>query len=274
MAVAARTFTKYEGLGNDFIVVDGRFSGPVDPSVAVAWCDRRSGVGADGVLTLLVPRTASADVAMHVTNADGSVAEMCGNGLRCVVRHMLDGSPEGTRVAVETGVGILEGWADGGDISVTMGAARLLEREVPFETPSTTGVAVAVSMGNPHLVLPLSGPDADLMALAGEVGPRLERHPRFPQRVNVGFVRRTSNAVLELVVFERGSGITRACGTGAAAAVVACRLREEVALDRPTCVRLPGGALRVRVTGRPRGVDLGEIEVRGPARRVFEGRFD
>ena len=271
--VATRSFTKYEGLGNDFIVVDGRSSGPVDPSWAVAWCDRRSGVGADGVLTLLPPRTASADVTMHVTNADGSVAEMCGNGLRCVVRHMLNGRPENARIGVDTGTGFLEGWADGGDIGVTMGRARLLAREISFETSALTGMAVAISMGNPHLVLPLLKPGTDLGAVAHEAGPALERHPHFPDRVNVGFVSRTGHGALDLVVFERGSGITRACGTGAAAAVVACRLRGEVILDGPVRVRLPGGVLRVRVAGSPQGDDLGGVEISGPARKVFDGRF-
>ena len=271
--VVGRSFTKYEGLGNDFMVVDGRTSGPVEPAVAMAWCDRRGGVGADGVLTLLVPRFGTAHVTMHVTNADGSIAEMCGNGLRCVVRHMLDQCGVRGRVRVDTGAGLLEGWADGADIGVTMGRARLLCAEVPFKTPLIAGVAVGVSMGNPHLVLPLGGADTDLEAMAREAGPLLEQHQHFPDRVNVGFVRRTRSDALDLVVFERGAGITRACGTGAAAAVAACRFRGELDLDKPVRVQLPGGALRVRVTEGSGEADMGAVEVSGPARKVFEGRL-
>jgi len=272
------TFTKLHGLGNDFLVVDRRTDGsPVPPEVATRLCDRRRGVGGDGVLSVLA--SARAPLAMHVTNADGSVAEMCGNGLRCVVRWAVDRGllpPEGG--AVETGRGVLdcrvtpEGW-----VRVAMGAPRLQPAEVPvaaegesvIDRPWTLGGEhfrlTAVSMGNPHAVV-FDTTAAPLRDRARQLGPQLEYDARFPQRVNAGFARERPDGALDLVVWERGAGLTEACGTGACAAVVAAVLTGRRPEGAPVEVHLPGGALRVEVAA-----GLREVYMTGPAERVFEG---
>jgi diaminopimelate epimerase len=250
-------FAKYQGLGNDFIIVDGRSSGAPTAALARRLCDRRRGIGADGVLTLLPSRTKDAEVRMHIYNADGSVAEMCGNGLRCVVRHL------GKNGAIETGAGVLRGTIEGEAVRVELGEARIIDDAIDVELEGRTLTAIGVSMGNPHLVLPPFPASTDLMALAREHGPRLERHPRFPQRVNVELVKPLADGSLELVVFERGAGITEACGTGAGATAFASLLRKTIAAP-PVTVRLPGGALDVFVRDR-------RIEIRGPAEHSFDG---
>ena len=154
---------------------------------------------------------------MHVFNADGSVAEMCGNGLRCVVRHYLAGR-SADHVVVDTDGGLLDGWGrDDGTVRVSMGEAALIEPRVDATAPDVVFHGTAVSLGNPHLVLDRFSPDTDLMMKAAQYGPLFERHPMFPERVNVGFVA-VDREQLRLVVFERGAGITQACGTGASAA--------------------------------------------------------
>ncbi len=255
-------FAKYQGLGNDFVILDGRTSGLPTPALARRLCDRRRGIGADGVLTLLPPAHAGAEVRMHIYNADGSVAEMCGNGLRCVVRHLA----RDARIAVDTQAGRLHGQVEGRSVRVELGVARLLDPSVPVEVDGAPSSATSVSMGNPHLVLAAFAPEVDLLALARTHGPRLERHPRFPQRVNVELLKPRPDGGLDLVVFERGAGITEACGTGAGAAVFASLLRGTVS-GSPVTVHLPGGALDVFVDG-PR------IEIRGPAEHVFDGTVE
>lgn len=252
------SFGKYQGLGNDFVVVDQVF---VTAAGARRMCDRRRGIGADGVLTLLPPRDPRASVRMHIYNADGSVAEMCGNGLRCVVRKLLSetGAPE---VVVDTDAGILAGRLEDEAVRVELGVVSTIAESVPVELDGTSVNALGVSVGNPHLVLPAFPQDADLMALARAHGPRLERSPLFPERVNVELVKPAADG-LELVVFERGSGITQACGTGAAAAAYASLMRGTVPRS-PVQVRLPGGPLVVHVAGD-------RVEITGPAEHVFDG---
>ncbi len=257
-------FTKMEGLGNDFIVMRQRLLGP---KAAARLCDRRRGIGADGVLTLLPPQN-EGDARMHVYNADGSVAEMCGNGLRCVISAL------GLRHArVETDAGLREGWQDQ-QITVTLGEAKLIDSEIEVKLGTQTVFGTAISMGNPHLVLPAFDADTDLVAMAERYGFALERHPRFPGRVNVGFPKQQGED-LALVVFERGSGITQACGTGAGAAAVAMIRR---GWRSPVRVLLPGGLLTVEVTGdvhaRAPGAALGQVRITGPARPVFDGTVE
>lgn len=257
------SFDKVEGLGNDFVLLDRRQGGEA-PSAewAAMVCDRRRGVGADGVLTLL-PAEGDGDLRLLIHNADGSVPEMCGNGLRCVVAAL---QPERT-LRVETGAGLRLGRLEAdGRVWITLGEGRLADAEVPLglEHDGCPALGRAVDMGNPHLVLRIDGPATDLWALAGELGPRLEGHPAFPHRVNVGFARPTSSG-LELVVFERGAGLTQACGTGAAAAALVASTWGPT--EPEIRVRLPGGELGVRIP------EHGPIEMVGPARVVFRGQL-
>lgn len=273
-------FVKIHGCANDFIVVDRRTEkSPVPRDLAMQWCDRHRGIGADGVLSIL-PSTA-APIAMHVTNPDGSVAEMCGNGLRCVVRWALDrdvlpakGGP------VETGRGVLDCHVEAdGSIRIDMGRPILEPALVPTTLPGDRIVAhpivvagrtlklTCVSMGNPHAVVFMDGAD-DLMATARTLGPELERAPVFPRRANSGFARMTGAAAMELVVWERGAGLTQACGTGASAAAVAAVLEGRASPDREISIHLPGGALRVTVV-----TGLEKVWMAGPADVVFSGRI-
>jgi diaminopimelate epimerase len=216
-------------------------------------------VGADGVLVLLPSRLAEARMVVH--NADGSLAEMCGNGLRCVVKHLLEATPERNRIDIETGAGVLtsrvsrrNGAVD--EVEVELGQARVLFREAAVPGLSFRGTGI--SLGNPHLVL--LGAPAEVVR---EHGPRLEHLPQFPERTNVEAVTRSEEG-LRVDVWERGAGLTDACGTGAAAAVIAAMLADWVPPGTFVTARLPGGLLAVRVTG-----DLARTTLRGPARFVF-----
>jgi diaminopimelate epimerase len=260
----ALAFVKYHGLGNDFVVVDGPL---MDAARARRLCDRRRGVGADGVLTVLAPRTPGAAATMHIYNADGSVAAMCGNGIRCVARHLAETRGLRGEIVIDTDSGprrCLVHPATPGTpaaISVEMGPARLLgEEELRVDGESLR--AVRVSMGNPHAVLF----DEPTRERAAAVGPKIER--TVPGGVNVGFARPGPGGI-DLVVWERGAGLTDACGTGACAAAVAAVAKGAVRRGAPIEVRLPGGALEITV-----GDDLERVIMRGPAERVFAGETD
>lgn len=270
-------FEKYEGLRNDFLVLDERERGP-EPSLPlaarVALCDRHAGVGGDGVLTLLPPRTSGAVVRMHVTNADGSVPEMCGNGLRCVSRWLVDHDvvPRGEEHLVDTDAGLLRCRVTDDGVWVLMRGATLEDAceggplvGERVEAAGESFVATAVSVGNPHLILRAP---ADAV-LARKVGPLLEHHPRFPRRTNVELAAPRGPREIDLVVWERGAGLTQACGTGATATVAAFVHAGDCPADEDVLVHLPGGDLRVRVSA-----DLARIEMTGPARRVFTGRVE
>ncbi|WP_342375022.1 diaminopimelate epimerase [Myxococcus stipitatus] len=275
MDVRERIF-KYQGLGNDFVVLDRRRSGmDIDAETSRWMCDRRLGIGADGVLALLPSEQGLARMVVH--NADGSIAEMCGNGLRCAVKYLVDHSAEHPgRLDVETGAGVLTcvpGYGDGGVVvvDISMGPARLVAPNLPsgatgrpFLDSQLQGYpdlrASAVSMGNPHLVL-LDRPLED----AAKLGPELERHPAFKDRTNVEFVRVEPDG-LTVVVWERGCGLTQACGTGACASAVAAVLAGRLPADTWLRVTLPGGDLAIRVPA-----DLSDIRLRGPVAFVFEG---
>lgn len=281
--VPTLAFAKYQGLGNDFIVIDARRAPAFLTSAAAArLCERRRGIGADGVLTLLPPRTPGADLRMHIFNADGSVPEMCGNGLRCVVRFTLGAEP-GAHLSVDTDAGRREGWLErDGRVRVTLGTARLLAAEVDTGALGEGRRGVGISMGNPHLVLRPTPSDGDPLALARRLGPALERHPQFPDRTNVGFLAAyevNDAEALRLVVFERGAGLTEACGTGAGAAAVAAVRWGLVRGDRRVRVELPGGPLEIGLDGDPRrdvapGEALAEVEITGDAVRVFAGTVE
>ncbi len=267
------------GLGNDFLVVDRREHGDVPtPEMARRWCDRHRGVGADGVLA--ITSGAEKRARMKVLNADGSIAEMCGNGLRCVAKHLGDLDPAIASIDIETDAGLRRctlqrsGRGPVTEVAAEMGAP-ILERpqlgmlgegrcvREPIVAGGVRLKGTAVSMGNPHLVLF----DAPLER-AGELGPLLERHPSFPQRTNVEFVS-TQPDGLHVVVWERGVGLTQACGTGACAVAVAGVLEARVVAGHEVRVWLPGGALGVWVAP-----DFSAVRLRGEAVEVFRGELD
>jgi diaminopimelate epimerase len=282
-------FAKYHGLGNDFVIVDLRGGAPSpspeDPEVVRAICDRRFGVGADGVLAILPP-TSGADARMRVLNADGGEAEMCGNGLRCVVRYLTERDPALARDAltIDTGAGPLRCEADRAThaVTVNMGAPRLERGRIPMTGPagercveaplSVAGrdlAITAVSMGNPHAIAFVDESGAALRALAEAVGPSLETHAWFPQRINAEFTRVHAADDLELVVWERGCGITLACGTGACATAVAACLTGRAQPGTEIRVRLLGGDLAITVAP-----DYSAVFMRGPATHVFDAELD
>jgi diaminopimelate epimerase len=266
-------FYKYEGLGNDFVVLDRRATGvDLDAATTRALCDRRRGIGADGVLVVLPAVGAAGRMVVH--NADGSLAQMCGNGLRCVVKHLARGAADRpAQLAVETGAGRLVSQLDWqGDaverITVAMGPARLAAPNLPpgpggrfFRQPVGDVLGTAISMGNPHLVLLDTPPER-----AAELGPALEVSALFPERTNVEFCKLDGHGGLLLTVWERGVGLTDACGTGACAAVAAHALDGRLPFDAWVKVTLPGGVLEIQVA-----LDLSQVHLRGPATFVFEG---
>ncbi len=266
-------FFKYHGLGNDFIVVDRRLRGvDLDPATATAWCDRRRGVGADGVLVILPAPGLAARMVVH--NADGSTAEMCGNGLRCVVKHLAESSsahPAPVELSVGTGAGVLSSqleWTGTqvSRITIAMGPARLEAQHLPnggpfVDQPIASVRGTAVSMGNPHLVLLDTPPEQ-----AALLGPELEIHPLFPSRTNVSFCKPRPSGGLQVTVWERGVGLTQACGTAACAVVVAHALAGRVAWDTWIEVQLPGGILDIKAAA-----DRSQVWLRGPAVKVYEG---
>lgn len=270
-------FAKYQGTGNDFVVVERALLGPdPSPSTVSAICDRHFGVGADGIL---VVGEKNGLPSMRVLNADGSVPEMCGNGLRCVVAYLVHtGRVAGDRVTVETDAGphdcVIHGAPDRLEVEVRMRVPTLAPENVPvradaplrdadFEVDGRRLHLTAVSMGNPHAVT-----FDDVGDASSALGPRIERDPRFPEGVNVGFARMHEGAI-DLRVFERGSGWTQACGTGACAAAVAAVETGRIRRGSTVTVRLPGGPLTITV-----GAADEPVRMRGPAALVFEGRID
>jgi len=285
----ALDFCKLEGLGNDFILLDERDHTADAPQTTlekrIAWCRRGHDVGADGVLTLLPPLTDGAVCTMHVTNADGSVPEMCGNGLRCVFRWLADqGVVAGNSWAtVDTGAGPLQGRVLGDVIEVEMGDATLADAEAAVDVDGVAFRGLDVATGNPHFVLDGSivdltdGPvDDDNMTLAQTHGSALEHHAHFPHRANIEFSRvDVENHAIDLVVWERGCGITQACGTGACATAAAWVHRGALPENEVLQVHLPGGDLGITV-GPARSERDGHvvraIRMSGPARQVYLGQ--
>ncbi|MEO7730116.1 MAG: diaminopimelate epimerase [Kofleriaceae bacterium] len=284
-------FAKYHGLGNDFLVVDLRdvsaadAAAVQDPARVIALCDRQFGVGGDGVLAVLPSTTA--DVRMRVLNSDGSEAEMCGNGIRCVAKELYDrGGLRQPEIAIETGAGRLTCAIDAVDgvarsVTVAMGLPRLLRGEIPMTGPAgercieqalALGGAVraitCVSMGNPHAITFIDAHD-DAMRLATTVGPSVEHHAWFPNRTNAEFAHVKDRREIDLVVWERGCGITLACGTGACATTVAAVVTGRADEATPVRVNLPGGSLEITVAA-----GLAGVAMKGPALHVFDGELD
>lgn len=265
-------FSKYEGLGNDFVVVDAERDDVLGPADAKRLCDRRHGIGADGVLLVVPVQSSAAHGAsaarMRVINADGSTPEMCGNGLRCVALHLA--RSRGAReleVTVETDAGpracsVKLRDAAEAEVLVDMGEVRA-RGPVTIDLDGQPITLELADAGNPHAILFDSFPREASRETAQRLGHRISTHPKFPEGINVGFARVVGSRI-DLVVWERGVGLTLACGTGACAAAVVARTRELVPVGTVT-VHLPGGALEIDPDPN------GRTRMRGPARLVYEG---
>ncbi len=269
-------FTKMQGLGNDFVVIDG-----ISQRVSLSrkqirqLADRHFGVGCDQILLVEAPENPDVDFRYRIFNADGSEVSQCGNGARCFARFVRDKRlTHKHEVKVETASGIMTlTITRSGEVQVNMGVPRLEPAQVPFQAPARaveypieacgqTHQIGAVSMGNPHGVLLVADVDS---APVETLGPALESHPRFPERVNVGFMQVLNRGEIRLRVYERGSGETLACGSGACGAVVSGILRG--LLDARVKVHLPGGSLDIEWRGEGQPVIM-----TGPAVTVFEGQ--
>jgi diaminopimelate epimerase len=260
-----RRFHKMHGLGNDFVIFDARETPfEVDGARARAIADRMTGIGCDQLIILEPSR--SADVRMRIFNSDGGEVEACGNASRCVALLL------GGETRIETDGGEISASAADGGASVDMGSPRFDWEQIPLAYAMDTAAMpvawdalsnpAAVNVGNPHAIFFVE--DADSVDLAA-IGPRIEHDPLFPERVNVNVASLDGNAI-KLRVWERGAGLTRACGTGACATAVAAIRRKLV--ESPVEVRLPGGALSIAWTPG------GSITMSGPAVHVFTGELD
>jgi diaminopimelate epimerase len=269
-------FVKYQGLGNDFILVDNRASSEpiVTPEQAEKLCDRHFGIGGDGVIFAL-PGQNGTDYTMRIYNSDGSEPEMCGNGIRCMARFIadLEGSSAKETYTIHTLAGLITPKLNAdGQVTVDMGKPRLTAAEIPtslgsdqvvnlpLEVAGKTWHVTCVSMGNPHCITFVD----DVKAIDLEkIGPLFEHHSVFPQRTNTEFIEVVRPDYLKMRVWERGAGITLACGTGACASLVAAVLNGKS--DRKATIELPGGPLLIEWAADDR------IFMTGPADRVFSG---
>jgi len=270
-------FTKMHGCGNDFVVLDlitQKFAPKAHHIRKLA--DRHFGIGCDQVLLIEAPTNPDVDFRYRIFNADGGEVEQCGNGARCFAKYVTEKRLTGKEwIRVETNTGIIElNVKKNRQVEVNMGVPELDPAKIPFDAPEralTYALDVdgksfdigVVSMGNPHAVLRV---DNVKSAPVTTLGPTIETHARFPNRVNVGFMQIVSRSEINLRVFERGVGETLACGTGACAAVVSARLRNLI--DSPVQVNLTGGALSIEWQGEGQPVMM-----TGPATTVFEGQI-
>ncbi|WP_406669580.1 diaminopimelate epimerase [Pseudomonas putida group bacterium ESBL64] len=269
-------FTKMHGLGNDFMVLDlVSQHAHIQPKHAKQWGDRHTGIGFDQLLIVEAPNNPEVDFRYRIFNADGSEVEQCGNGARCFARFVLDKrltAKKRIRVETKSGIIVLDVQNDG-QVSVNMGPPRFIPAEIPLvadaqapsyplEVDGQLYSIAAVSMGNPHAVLRV---DDVSTAPVHELGPKIENHPRFPQRVNAGFIQVIDRHRANLRVWERGAGETQACGTGACAAAVAAI--SQGWMDSPVSLDLPGGRLHIEWAGPGKPVMM-----TGPAVRVYEGQ--
>jgi len=275
------SFSKYQGLGNDFILIDNRHSDLpiIEPEEAIIWCDRHFGIGADGVIFVL-PGQNGADYTMRILNSDGSEPEMCGNGIRCMAKFIaeLEGKTDlDVTYQIHTLAGIITPQVlVEGNVQVDMGEPRLLATEIPTSLSTAddrvidrsievdgTWLVTCVSMGNPHCITFVE--DADAISLE-TIGPKFEHHPAFPQRTNTEFVQVIRPDYLRMRVWERGAGITLACGTGACATVVAGVLTGKS--NRRCTVELPGGCLQIEWS-----LEDNRVYMTGSAELVFKGQI-
>jgi diaminopimelate epimerase len=274
-------FAKYQGIGNDFVMLaDPRDELELTPRLVRALSNRHFGIGADGVIRV-APGVDGADLSMDYLNSDGSIGEMCGNGIRCLALFAREeGMTDATHMQVATRAGLMTiEVGENGRVRVDMGAPIFEPAAIPIRWEGTEALhaklevdgevveATCLSMGNPHAVLFVDDPER---APVATLGPRLETHEAFPNRANVEFVRVVSPERVEMRVWERGVGETLACGTGACAAAVASRLIGGA--DAAMVVSLPGGELEIEWEGSLE--DDKPVFMTGPAVRSFEGEVD
>ncbi|MBE7381128.1 MAG: diaminopimelate epimerase [Leptolyngbya sp. SIO1E4] len=284
MAIA---FSKYHGLGNDFVLVDNRHQSELllTPEQAVKWCDRNFGIGADGVIFAL-PGSNGADYTMRILNSDGSEPEMCGNGIRCLAKFIADlettdgvlAAPPKTYTIHTLAGAITPTLQTDHQVTVDMGTPFLLAGEIPttlteanqkvirqpLVVADTNWLVTCVSMGNPHCITFVK--DVSAIDLA-QLGPQFEHHPAFPQRINTEFIEVVDRGYLKMRVWERGAGATLACGTGACAVLVAGVLTEQC--DRTATIELPGGPLKIEWSATDN-----RVYMTGPAEKVFAGTME
>jgi len=284
MAIA---FSKYHGLGNDFVLVDNRHQPELilTPEQAIKWCDRNFGIGGDGVIFVLSGQQGT-DYTMRILNSDGSEPEMCGNGIRCLAKFIAaletaDGTPAAPPKAytIHTLAGTITPTLQlDGQVTVDMGEPILKAGEIPttlvaadervisqtLTVDQQDWVVTCVSMGNPHCITFVDNADAIDLAV---LGPKFEHHTVFPQRTNTEFIEVMSRDYLKMRVWERGAGATLACGTGACASLVAGVLTERC--DRTATVELLGGPLRIEWSETDN-----RVYMTGPAEKVFAGMME
>jgi diaminopimelate epimerase len=271
------------GIGNDFVVVDA-VSAPLQftniEQLAKDMNDRKFGIGGDGLI--IVTKGEKAPFKMQMLNPDGSEAEMCGNGIRCVAKLVREkGLTNSDLIPIETGAGLLELGVEEvaglvNRVRVNMGVARLKRAEIPMAGPADSAAAefsfeaagahltgTAVNMGNPHVVVFVD--DAAAVSLE-TLGPAIENHPQFPNRINVHFAQVISRSEIRMRTWERGAGVTLACGTGACAVLVAANTTGRT--GRSALLHLPGGDLNIEYA------EDGTVYMTGPAETVFEGIWD
>ena len=270
-------FTKMHGLGNDFVVIDAVTQHVnVTAELVRHLADRRFGVGCDQVLVVEPPTRRDIDFRYRIFNQDGKEVEQCGNGARCFAKFVRDRRLTGKlQLRVDTLAGIIKlKIRKDHQVEVDMGIPEMEPGKIPFnangrqllyplEVNGETLYVACVSMGNPHAVLQV---ESAAQAAVASLGPLIESHPRFPNKVNAGFMEVVDRSEINLRVYERGVGETLACGTGACAAVVAGILQD--LLDSPVKVNLPGGSLQVDWQGEGR-----EVVMTGPASTSFQGRI-
>ncbi|MGF1603061.1 MAG: diaminopimelate epimerase [Thermosynechococcaceae cyanobacterium] len=276
-------FTKYQGLGNDFVLIDNRHQADplLTPQQAEQICDRHFGIGADGVIFVL-PAQGDTDYTMRIYNSDGSEPEMCGNGIRCVARFIADLEGRSADVSHAYRIHTLSGiitpeLLPNGQVKVNMGQPRLLAEQIPttlnspaeqvvqrpLDVADQNWLVTCVSMGNPHCITFVENVDAIALET---LGPQFETHSVFPQRINTEFVEVVRPDYLKMRVWERGAGITLACGTGACAVLVAGVLTARC--QSSATIELPGGSLEISWDGGEQPVYM-----TGPAESVFAGRL-
>lgn len=270
--------TKMQGCGNDFVILDYEEfekSGLTMEDLAVKLCDRHFGIGADGMIIPDTKTDGQTDIGWYFYNSDGTTAQMCGNGMRCFAKYVYDKNLVNKKqFSVKTLAGIIKPQIqDDGTVRVNMGTPILEDAKIPFKGEKTVKIKdktfeiTPVSMGNPHCII---FTDKDPMELAQNYGPDMEKHPYFPEKTNTEFVKIITRKEINMRVYERGCGITLACGTGACASVVASVLNNLT--EQKVKVNLLGGSVSVEWSGTPANPDF-DIFLIGPAEYSFTAEY-